>query len=183
MNSMDGDTRLGIGAWISSLDSCLQRTDEPLWQDLHNKNIETSFFAFRWLSVLLAREFSLPDLIRLWDSIFSDRRRYRFLVHISCAMIMAVRETLLKDTYQLNIQLLQEYPEMELNGILQKAYEIYDEEMLTVALHKQLSRPSSPNMNATATSTTTASSINASITTSVYNFMRQTSAFIMKRSS
>ena len=33
------------------------------------------FYAFRWLSLLLSQEFPLPDVISLWDSLFSDPQR------------------------------------------------------------------------------------------------------------
>lgn len=107
MNSMDRDKSSGIGAWLSRLGECLERQDGELWRELERKQINLSFFGFRWLSVLLAREFTLPDLIRIWDSLFADKRRFSFLLHICCAMILLVRDRILNSEYQQVIQLLQ----------------------------------------------------------------------------
>jgi hypothetical protein len=107
MTSMDRDKSSGIGAWLQSLSQCLERQDLELWQDFKVKQIDMSFFGFRWLSVLMAREFTLPDLIRVWDSLFADKLRFRFLIHIGCAMIVLVRNRILQSSYQDIIQLLQ----------------------------------------------------------------------------
>lgn len=45
---------------------------------------------FRWLTLLLSQEFSLPEVLRIWDSLFSDTRRFSFLIDICCAMIVYV---------------------------------------------------------------------------------------------
>ena len=35
-----------------------------------------SFYGFRWLTLLMTQEFDLPDVLRLWDSLLSDSRRF-----------------------------------------------------------------------------------------------------------
>jgi hypothetical protein len=30
----------------------------------------------------------LPDVLRIWDSLFADETRFSFLIHICCSMIM-----------------------------------------------------------------------------------------------
>lgn len=39
---------------------------------------------------MLSQEFPLPDLLRIWDSLFADSRRFSFLIYICTAMIMCV---------------------------------------------------------------------------------------------
>lgn len=51
------------------------------WKDFHN---------FRWLTLLLSQEFPLPDVERIWDTLFSDSNRFQFLIHVCCAMVMLV---------------------------------------------------------------------------------------------
>lgn len=52
------------------------------------QNIKPQFFAFRWLTLLLSQEFLLPDVIRIWDSLFADDNRFDFLLLVCCAMLM-----------------------------------------------------------------------------------------------
>lgn len=52
------------------------------------QNIKPQFFAFRWLTLLLSQEFLLPDVIRIWDSLFADDSRFDFLLLVCCAMLM-----------------------------------------------------------------------------------------------
>ncbi|MEQ2205822.1 hypothetical protein XENOCAPTIV_015216 [Xenoophorus captivus] len=40
------------------------------------------------LSCKLHQEFLLPDVIRIWDTLFSDKDRFHFLLLVCCAMLM-----------------------------------------------------------------------------------------------
>lgn len=54
------------------------------------QNIKPQYFTFRWLTLLLSQEFLLPDVIRIWDSLFSEQDRFEFLIPVCCAMLMYV---------------------------------------------------------------------------------------------
>ena len=54
------------------------------------QNIKPQYFTFRWLTLLLSQEFLLPDVIRIWDSLFSDQDRFNFLILVCCAMLTSV---------------------------------------------------------------------------------------------
>ncbi|KAL4689409.1 hypothetical protein H8959_012200 [Pygathrix nigripes] len=85
-----------------------------------------SSFAFRWLTLLLSQEFLLPDVIRIWDSLFADDNRFDFLLLVCCAMLMLIREQLLEGDFTVNMRLLQDYPITDVCQILQKAKELQD---------------------------------------------------------
>ena len=51
-------------------------------------NVLIYFVATRWLTLLLSQEFPLPDVLRIWDSLFADENRFDFLIYICCSMIM-----------------------------------------------------------------------------------------------
>lgn len=51
------------------------------------QNIKPQYFTFRWLTLLLSQEFLLPDVIRIWDTLFSDPDRFHFLILVCCAML------------------------------------------------------------------------------------------------
>ena len=42
----------------------------------------------RWMTLLLSQEFTLPDVIRIWDSLFADEHRFSFLTEVCCAMMV-----------------------------------------------------------------------------------------------
>ncbi|KAL5039657.1 hypothetical protein BDV3_002775 [Batrachochytrium dendrobatidis] len=62
----------GIGESMNRLFRLLSWVDPELYSNLVRKKLEPVFFAFRWLSVLFTQEFPLPDVIRIWDTLFAD---------------------------------------------------------------------------------------------------------------
>ncbi|KAL8158745.1 hypothetical protein V2J09_000282 [Rumex salicifolius] len=55
----------------SELYHLLSVVDSPLYSHLVELGVEPQYFALRWLRVLFGREFSLEDLLIIWDEIFS----------------------------------------------------------------------------------------------------------------
>ncbi|KAF6034205.1 TBC1D13 [Bugula neritina] len=109
IKSLD-DSICGIGGNMHILMSSLRDSDPAVHQHLLSQHIKPEFFAFRWITLLLSQEFELPDVLRLWDSLFSDSQRFGFLVDVCCAMIRLVRRNVLKNDFASNMKLLQNYP-------------------------------------------------------------------------
>ena len=128
IKSLD-ETPTGILAALRHLENVLRLLDPQLHHHLMVRNqVDPRFFAFRWLTLLLSQEFSLPDVLRLWDSVFADERRAEglpFLSLVCVAMLRCVRDRLLAGEFVDNIQLLQEYPSppVELALIIRTALE------------------------------------------------------------
>jgi GTPase-activating protein len=97
-------------------------------QIVHSKisNLLTiPLFLFRWLTLLLSQEFPLPDVLRIWDSLFADELRFSFLNHICCAMILLVREDILAGDFPSIVKLLQHYPSsVDIPTVISKAVEL-----------------------------------------------------------
>jgi len=115
---------VGIASWLTQLNLALKRFDFPLWENLESKNLDQQFYSFRWLTLLLSQEFELPDVLRLWDTLFSDPKRFDFLIYVCCAMLLCVRDQLLKGDFADNLKLLQNYPPIDIYVILHKAEEL-----------------------------------------------------------
>ncbi|KAK8954889.1 hypothetical protein KSP39_PZI001699 [Platanthera zijinensis] len=96
----------------SALYHLLSIVDSSLHSHLVELGVEPQYFALRWLRVLFEREFSLNDLLTIWDELFSssndscmENEEYRFRVlraprgaFISCmavSMLLHVRSSLL----------------------------------------------------------------------------------------
>lgn len=49
-----------------------------------------TFVSPRWLTLMLSQEFDLPDVIRVWDSLFADADRFTYLIQVCTAMMVWV---------------------------------------------------------------------------------------------
>lgn len=50
-------------------------------------------YSFQWYMTLLAREFSMPDTLRVWDTLLADPKRFSFLHYVNCALVRSQRLT------------------------------------------------------------------------------------------
>ncbi|KAK0134673.1 TBC1 domain family member 13 [Merluccius polli] len=106
IKSLD-DSQCGITFKMESVYSMLKDRDMELYLKLQEQNIKPQYFTFRWLTLLLSQEFLLPDVIRIWDSLFSDQDRFHFLILVCCAMLVLIRDQLLAGDFTINMRLLQ----------------------------------------------------------------------------
>ena len=116
-------TQYGIQAMMSKLMATLNKGDPELYKNLIDKNIDPHYFSFRWITLLLSQEFFLPDLIELWDHLFSDEDRFEFLYYICCAMLLLQRKAILEADFANTIKLLQHYPDTPVPKIVRTGME------------------------------------------------------------
>jgi hypothetical protein len=127
----------GIQGRISNMETLLTTHDPEVQEHLQELGIDASFYAVRWLTTLLSREFLLPDTIRLWDSMFASSHKENFMRYVCGTMVLLVREDLLKGDFSSNLRLLQRYPPCNVDQLLasSRALWIY-ESQITLACHK-----------------------------------------------
>ncbi|XP_065646815.1 TBC1 domain family member 13 isoform X2 [Hydra vulgaris] len=120
------DSPLGIGQHMNKLFFLLQTKDAELWKDLEAKQMKPQFFAFRWITLLLSPEFNLPDVIRLWDSLFADTKRFEFLLYVCVAMLVLIREQIFECDFPKAMKLIQNFPHetYDMSVIIRKAEEL-----------------------------------------------------------
>ena len=119
-------TQFGILACVNEYDNLLQRVDNELWEHFRGQDLDSRFYAFRWLMLLMAMEFELPEVLRLWDSFLSDENRFEFVTYFAVAMVEHKRDELLKGSFASNLQLLQKYPLYDLYELLYPACDLRD---------------------------------------------------------
>ena len=73
---------------------------------------------------MLSQEFSLPDVLTLWDALLTDQSRTSLLINICCSMVCLTRDSILNNDFASNMKLLQNYPEIDMRIILAKAEEL-----------------------------------------------------------
>jgi hypothetical protein len=119
---LDG-TETGIKATIRRFMLVLRYHDEELWRHIEITNkVDAQFFAFRWITLLLAQEFKLDDVYRIWDVILSDSHgRMDCLLRVCCAMVLNIRPQLMTGDFTTIMRTLQRYPPVDITIILNKA--------------------------------------------------------------
>lgn len=121
LDSSDG----GIYGVIKAYSDMLRRHDKELWAHLERQGVNPQFYAFRWLTTLLSREFELPDAIRLWDTLFADPASPRLAALRCCtAMMILQRATLLRGDFATCLKFLQSYPPIELRDLLMMMHRV-----------------------------------------------------------
>jgi Rab-GTPase-TBC domain len=131
------DAETGIQGRITNMKNLLSTHDPALQEHLQDCGIDSSFYAIRWLTTLLSREFLLPDTIRMWDSMFASTHKENFLRYVCGTMVLMIREELLKGDFSSCLRLLQRYPPVNVDKLLEssRALWIY-ESQITMACHK-----------------------------------------------
>ncbi|KRG05801.1 TBC1 domain family member 13 isoform X2 [Drosophila mojavensis] len=115
------DAEGGIKCMMSRLSNMLKAKDLSIYNHLKSQELHPQYYSFRWINLLLSQEFPLPDVLRIWDSIFSDENRFDFLIKICCSMILIQREAILENDFASNVKLLQNYPPIDINVVLTHA--------------------------------------------------------------
>lgn len=121
LKSLD-NSAVGVKAQLAAFDGLLKRIDFQLWISLvrpslslfliasyrpscrparlqNGKGLDPSFYAFRWMTLLMSHEFEVPDTIRLWDSLLADPNRFEFLSYFCIAMMEHLRDHLLRNDF------------------------------------------------------------------------------------
>lgn len=112
---LDHDSDSGLHARIKNIEMLLKEHDPEIFNHLKGSlGLDPSFYAIRWLTTLLSREFRLPDTIRLWDSLLASTHKENFLRYVCASMVMAIRDRLLRGDFGTCLKLLQNYPSGEI---------------------------------------------------------------------
>ncbi|VDN21656.1 unnamed protein product [Gongylonema pulchrum] len=118
------NSNCGIEWLLAVFDERLRDFDFELYRHLTDIGIKPQFYAFRWLSLLLSQEFSLPDVITIWDSLFSSFNRQRFLHWICLAMMEKIRDQLVEGDFCKCLKMLQNYGETDVGELIVAAHEM-----------------------------------------------------------
>ncbi|XP_040250305.1 uncharacterized protein [Aegilops tauschii subsp. strangulata] len=114
------NSRVGIRSILSKLSQLLKKHDEELWRHMEViTKVYPQYYAFRWITLLLTMEFSFNVCIHIWDAMLGDPEGPPdTLLRICCAMLILVRKRLLVGDFTANIQLLQHYPQTNIDHLL-----------------------------------------------------------------
>ena len=91
-------------------DNILRRHDPALYTRLEKMEIFPQLYGIRWLRLLFGREFAFRETLMLWDAIFADSCPPSLCDQLVVALLMALRDLLLRYEYQDAVQLLMKLP-------------------------------------------------------------------------
>ncbi|KAI6232542.1 TBC1 domain family member 13 [Aphelenchoides besseyi] len=123
MKELDS-SNCGIESTLTTFYQRFALTDPQLYDHMAKLSIKPQFYAFRWLSLLLSQEFSLPDTIFLWDTILASYNRIEMTEFICLAMLVNIRDELFAGDFAEDVRLLQHYPVVDVSNLVSKAWEL-----------------------------------------------------------
>ena len=86
LRTMDSEDT-GINGRIRKFASLFQKIDNRLYSHLERETVTPNFYSLRWLMLMLAQEFEIVNVIRVWDTLIADSTRWNFVYYICIAQV------------------------------------------------------------------------------------------------
>jgi len=99
----------GVAGTLKQFDEIFDSSCPSLAGHLKSLGVLPHFYAFRWVTTLGSREMTLPETVRLWDSVFADKERL-FLDYFCVAMVISRMNDLMGADFATCLRILQHEP-------------------------------------------------------------------------
>ncbi|KNE66496.1 hypothetical protein AMAG_11630 [Allomyces macrogynus ATCC 38327] len=112
---------------LSTLRSMIQFVDFPLFKHLSQCDALNMFFVFRWLLIWFKREFSIPDVLSIWETCLVEVSSGEYQLFVALGMLELVRDQLLElGGFDVILKFTNELSEnMPCQEVLAKAEDVY----------------------------------------------------------
>lgn len=108
-------------------DQLVKKHDIELYMHLNRLEIAPQIYGIRWVRLLFGREFSLQDLLVVWDALFADSITLDLVDYVFVAMLLYIRDALIASNFQTCLGLLMHYPPIgDIHSLLLKALFLRD---------------------------------------------------------
>lgn len=98
IRTMDSEDT-GINGRIKKFIQFFEQVDGQLINHINKFNVQPNFYALRWLMLMLAQDFELANVIKIWDTLLSDTTRWNFVFYICIAIVQLKRDKILKGDF------------------------------------------------------------------------------------
>ncbi|KAJ1330212.1 hypothetical protein BSLG_009631 [Batrachochytrium salamandrivorans] len=88
----------------------LSSLDPELARHIDGHGIEPQLYGLRWLRLLFAREFTLPQVLTLWDGLLADDAGLSLAEWVAVAMLIFIRDRVLASDFASTMHTLMKYP-------------------------------------------------------------------------
>ncbi|KAJ8315023.1 hypothetical protein KUTeg_007173 [Tegillarca granosa] len=89
----------GMKVQLSQIHKLMQFVDPELCNYLESHDSGNFYFCFRWLLIMFKREFSFPDVQRLWEVMWTDRPCKNFHLLLCLAILDTEKNTLMENKF------------------------------------------------------------------------------------
>jgi hypothetical protein len=87
----------GMHTQLQTLRCLCQELEPGLLAFLEERDCSNLYFCFRWLLIAFKREFALPDLLRLWEALWSRWRGPNLHLVMAAAILRQHHETIVAE--------------------------------------------------------------------------------------
>ena len=115
----------GILDKIILLELMVSKIEKDIFNKLQKNNkIDSFYFAIKWINLFFSQQMIMPDILRLWDIIFSEDNRYYFVYIFSLAILEYHKKDILSNDYYEIIEKLQKLNLENVETIIKLAFSI-----------------------------------------------------------
>ena len=82
------------------------------------------FYGFRWMTLFFTQDFEMPDILRIWDSIFGNKDIFEFLYLLILAAIIIKKKEIMKEKMSGIMMIIQNMEDITPNDLINKAVQI-----------------------------------------------------------
>ncbi|XP_070998177.1 TBC1 domain family member 15-like [Oncorhynchus clarkii lewisi] len=114
----------GMKTQLIQLSTLLRLLDLSFWNYLVAQDSGHLYFCFRWLLIRFKRELSFPDVLRLWEVMWTGLPCQNFHLLVCCAILDSEKHQIMEEQYGFNeiLKLINELPmKLDIVAILNKA--------------------------------------------------------------
>ncbi|XP_036801322.1 TBC1 domain family member 15 [Oncorhynchus mykiss] len=114
----------GMKTQLIQLSTLLRLLDLSFWNYLVAQDSGHLYFCFRWLLIRFKRELSFPDVLRLWEVMWTGLPCQNFHLLVCCAILDSEKHQIMEKQYGFNeiLKLINELPmKLDIVAILNKA--------------------------------------------------------------
>ncbi|CAF0712965.1 unnamed protein product [Brachionus calyciflorus] len=94
--------QLNIKLQLSNLKALLEFFDSKFSHYLEKNESSNMYFCFRWILILFKREFSFPDINRLWEVLWTDSPCKNFHLLICISILLMKKDDIMTNNYGFN---------------------------------------------------------------------------------
>ena len=117
----------GIYYRLNEINGLLKIIDFELFLHLKKNKVKMEFYGFRWMTLFFTQDFEMPDILRIWDSIFGNNDIFEFLYLLILATIILKKNEIMKESMSGIMMIIQNLEDISAIDLINKAVQIRNE--------------------------------------------------------
>ena len=117
----------GVYFRLNEISTLLRIVDYELYLHLKKNKVKMEYFGFRWMTLFFTQDFEMPDILRIWDSIFGNNDIFEFLYLLILAAIILKKKEIMKEKMSGIMMIIQNLEDITACDLINKAVQIRNE--------------------------------------------------------